>query len=176
VTSAEHGVPRFTPTDPAEEPNLWDRSRPKSRGQISPKSDERILALGPSKPLRRYDRIRSTNRVPEFAGGIAYASLSWSEGRGWLEQLLELAGAQVSARARARALYVSGRLGVFILETLASRTPLDESIAHAREVGDAQTEAYALSYLARLLTLQGDYASAGACAAASIAASLLDGI
>jgi predicted ATPase/DNA-binding CsgD family transcriptional regulator len=74
----------------------------------------------------------------------------WREGRDWLERLLRRAGTEVSVAARARALYVSGRLSVFLIDYEAARVRLDESIALLQEIGDRRWLAYALSYRSRL--------------------------
>jgi hypothetical protein len=95
----------------------------------------------------------------------------WREGRNWLERLLARAGsvAEVSVAARAKVLYVSGRLAVFLIDFGSARERLEQSVALLRELHDPGRLGYALSYLSRLEARQPNLVAARSLAEESAA-------
>ncbi|HVC31032.1 MAG TPA: hypothetical protein VND24_07580, partial [Steroidobacteraceae bacterium] len=74
----------------------------------------------------------------------------WREGRDCLERLLTQAGLEVPVAARAKALYVSGQLAVFLTDYEQAGERLEASTVLFRELDDPHGLGYALCYRSRL--------------------------
>jgi DNA-binding CsgD family transcriptional regulator len=81
----------------------------------------------------------------------------WTGGRRWLEQALDLPGAERPSPARAKALAGAGLLAFAQSHNAVARPRLEESLAVAREVGDEAGQALALLYLAWPAFVTGDF-------------------
>jgi tetratricopeptide (TPR) repeat protein len=79
-----------------------------------------------------------------------------AEGRARLDKLLKIAGAQAPTKARSRALFAAGVLGVEQGDYGAADTLIRESLEIARQLGDAQGTAVCLNALAVSARDRGD--------------------
>lgn len=81
---------------------------------------------------------------------------SMSEGRRFLEALSGLLHAAERTVTRARALAAAAKLALELVDYAAARALAEESVALARELGDTEGLAYALSHVALVRFRQGD--------------------
>ncbi len=80
----------------------------------------------------------------------------WSEGRGWLEEVLKRSG-EASPALRAKALKAAGFLTRYLGDYAAAHSLLEESLAMYRELGDKRGMALSLNNLGVVAGDQGDY-------------------
>jgi tetratricopeptide (TPR) repeat protein len=129
--------------------------------------------------LRRLDREHDDLRAAlewcldqpdEGAAGLRIAAGLWrfweirghlTEGRGWLERMVEAVGEDVSP-LRANALTGAGSLAFMQGDFQAASTFHEASLALHREMGDRQSVAYAANNLANTAVQLGDHARARA--------------
>ncbi len=83
-----------------------------------------------------------------------------AEGRARLDKLLKIPGAQAATKARSRALFAAGVLGVEQGDYAAAEALIRESLEIARQLGDAQGAAVCLNALAVSARDRGDIQSA----------------
>ncbi len=112
-------------------------------GGATPGSDEAAIALAMAASLERFWEVRGY----------------LSEGRGWLESLLE-AGSTAPPEVRSRALASAAILAQRQGDYEPARTLHIESLRLAREAGDERAVAAAVHGLGNLAVLQGDFAAA----------------
>ena len=91
-----------------------------------------------------------------------------SEGRRWLESLLELPGSQEHTAARAKALYGAGGLAWVQGDYGSARSLVEESVALWQRLGDTRGLAYSLTIMGLVVDDQGDHARARALYKASV--------
>ena len=112
----------------------------------------------------------SRDEQGEAEGGLRLAgSLVWfwyfrgylSEGRGWMETMLALPGAEMSGWPRAKALNTAGVMAYLQCDYAAARTRLEESLTIWRTMGDGHTRgtAFALGFLGLVAMRQGNRAA-----------------
>ena len=89
-------------------------------------------------------------------GWFWYLKGYWSEGRRWIDAVLELSDGETSTKAQARMLYSAGNLAYYQDDYQTARTMLIKSIELCRELGLEQELAHALSMLGMLMHVQGD--------------------
>jgi non-specific serine/threonine protein kinase len=102
-------------------------------------------------------------------GGLWYLNGHLSEGRAWLEALLNLPELALRSAPRARALAAAGNLATFRGDHAAALALAEEALAIFREVNDREGVAEALYVLSTPLWWQGDYAAARAALTESLA-------
>jgi non-specific serine/threonine protein kinase len=93
----------------------------------------------------------------------------YSEGRRWLENMLELPAVRRFTAARAKALYGAGSLANLQGDYMVARSRLEESIALGQELGDKEIVAYGLHHRAITAMYEGDYTLWGSLLAQSVA-------
>jgi predicted ATPase len=131
---------------------------------------------------REHDNLRAalawlvdrqeTERGLRLAGALHffwYLRGYFAEGGAWLDKVLALPGAAARTAWRAKALEASGLLAIARCEYPAAQCRLEESVALAREVGDAGVEVRVLVHMAQLLYTRGDLAAARSGAEESLA-------
>src|SRR5205085_284934 len=81
-----------------------------------------------------------------------------SEGRGWIESILALPGAEARLWPRAKALSAAGVLAYLQCDYAAARARLEESLGIWREAGEEHKRgvAFVLSFLGLVAMRQGD--------------------
>lgn len=92
----------------------------------------------------------------------------WQEGRGWLQDAVQMAVAQPPTSERAKSLLGLGWLAFIQADAPTAHSRLAQSVADARIAGDAGVLAYALSFLALASTHQGDLPNAHALAVEAV--------
>src|SRR5262249_11990151 len=95
-------------------------------------------------------------RLAGALGGFWLLRSAFSEGRGWLTEMLARKE-ETSAVARARALNWAAGRAFFQSEVGLARSLLDESMALCRSEGDLWQLCWGLNLLAPTASVQGDY-------------------
>lgn len=95
-------------------------------------------------------------RLCAALGWFWYLKGYWSEGRRWIDAVLELSDGGTSTKAQAKMLYSAGNLAYYQDDYQTARTMLVKSIELCRELGLEQELAHALSTLGMLMLVQGD--------------------
>ncbi|GMV03947.1 MAG: hypothetical protein AMXMBFR53_02290 [Gemmatimonadota bacterium] len=89
-------------------------------------------------------------RLVASLGWFWFSTRHWTEANRWTAEALEMEEAGRPGIDRARLLFAAGLFATLQARTGEARPWLEESLALAREAGDASLEAYALTYLGML--------------------------
>jgi predicted ATPase/class 3 adenylate cyclase len=153
------------------------RHRDRYRALVEEASSAFFHGPEPAEWLTRLDREHDDLRAAlewcldqpgEGRSGLAMAAGLWryweirghlTEGRGWLERMVEAVGAEVPA-LRANALTGAGNLAFMQGDFRAASNFHEASLALHREAGDRQSVAYAANNLANTAVQLGDHARA----------------
>jgi tetratricopeptide (TPR) repeat protein len=106
------------------------------------------------------DDVQLALRLGAALGRFWYLQGYWSEGRGWLADLLELEGAHLHPGPRVQALNAAARLIQQQGDHAAARSIAEEALILARKCGDEREVAVALNTVAINHGIEGDFAAA----------------
>jgi predicted ATPase len=149
----------------AAEPELRGAQEERWRRHLITEHDNLRATLG---WYREHGQVEHFARLGAALWRFWWSAGLWSEGRGWLEQVLEHRGA-LPATLRAKVLLGTGRLICALSDFGLAHALLDESLALFRGIGDTRGIAEALTGLGHVIFGESDYTQAQALFTESLA-------
>lgn len=128
------------------EPHFRTAARLHWIASLLPDIDNFRDALGWSRAHAPAEHVRLVGSL----GWFWFSTRHWTEANQWTAGALALPEAAAPGIDRARLLFAAGLFATLQARTDQARPWLEESLALAREAGDASLEAYVLTYLAML--------------------------